>query len=397
MQDWREQLSELVDRRADELVTLRRRLHSNPEPSGEETETSRHLLERLTAHGVPAHVLPSGRGVVADSVDQTARRRIAVRGDIDALLLGDQKQVEYRSRVDGVMHACGHDAHAACAYGAAVALHELSTAGGLPSAVTWRALFQPSEETATGASEMIAAGALGGVTSIFSLHVDPSRPAGAIGVLPGAFTANCDAFRIEIEGVAGHAARPHESKDPIAAAAHLINSFYQFVPRGVDSQEPCVVSVTQVHGGGASNVIPQKVEMSGMIRSLGRDVRSYAVAKVAQLAESVGAMTGTTIHVDFGVHIPGVENDVELTEVIANVARGLLGADRVQRIARPSMGGEDFAFYLEHAPGVMFRLGAAHSNAPAFGLHTPLFDVDERCLTIGAKVLATAVVEASLS
>ena len=396
MTDWRQQLWDLVDRRADELIELRRHLHQHPEPSGEELETSRYLYERLTAHGIRAQMPHHGRGVVANSDDQSAQQRVALRGDIDALMLDDQKQVEYHSQVEGVMHACGHDAHAACAYGATLALHDLQHTGGFPCPVTWRTLFQPAEETATGASEMIAAGALADVDSIFSLHVDPTRPAGVVGVRAGTFTAHCDGMQIAIEGVASHSARPHESKDTIAAAAQFINALYQLVPRGIDSQDSTVVAITQIHGGSSPNVIPHRIKMAGTLRSLGRDIRNHAVGHVAHLAEAVGSMTGTQIHVDFGIHLPGVENNPELTNLVANIAGSLLGTDRVQWIERPSMGGEDFSFYLEHVPGVMFRLGSSRDTTPASGLHTPLFDIDERCLAIGAKILATAAVEASM-
>lgn len=397
MNDWREQLWEAVDLRADELVELRRHLHQHPEPSGEEFATSQHLVQRLAAHGIDATTPHHGRGVVANGGDADAPRRVAVRGDIDALLLADQKQVDYHSRREGVMHACGHDAHATCAFGAMVALQDMQRADGLPCPVAWRGILQPAEETAVGANEMIAAGALAGVDAIFSLHVDPTRPAGVVGVRSKAFTAHCDAMDIEIEGVASHAARPHESKDTIAAAAQFISALYQYVPRGINSQDAAVVAITQVHGGSTSNVIPDRVQLSGMVRCQGRDIRNHAVGHVAHLAEAVGDLTGTSIHVEFGVHLPGVENDPDLTDLVANIAGSLLGTDRVQWIERPSMGGEDFAFYLEHVPGTMFRLGCARDTTPASGLHTPLFDIDERCLAIGAKMLATAVVEASLA
>ncbi|MEQ8849238.1 amidohydrolase [Botrimarina sp.] len=377
------------------MVTLRRQLHTHPELSGEEVETTRRLCELLEGHGVRVRSLQDGRGLVADSADQTAPRRVALRGDIDALPIQDQKQVEYRSRAEGVMHACGHDAHAACVYGAALALDTAAAAGELPWPVSWRALFQPAEETATGAKQMIAEGELAAVASILSLHVDPSRPAGVIGVRAETFTAHCDDLRIKIEGVGGHAARPHECRDPIAASALLINSLYQIVPRSIDSQDSCVLAITKMRGGHTTNVIPSHVELAGMVRSLGGDVRSQALAQVAHLADGIAGLTGTKIHVEFGAHLPGVENDPRLTDLVASVARSLLGADRVEQIGRPSMGGEDFAYYLDHVPGMMFRLGAARSAAPAFGLHTPLFDIDERCLPIGAKILAAAVVEES--
>lgn len=396
MNDWREKLWEAVDRRADELIALRRHLHQYPEPSGEEFATSKHLAERLAAHGIAFKTPHHGRGVIASSEYQDAPRCVAVRGDIDALLLADQKRVDYHSQREGVMHACGHDAHATCAYGAMVALEDMQRAGTLPCPVTWRGILQPAEETAVGANEMIAAGALADVDAIFSLHVDPTRPAGVVGVRSQAFTAHCDGMQIEIEGVASHAARPHESKDTIAAAAQFISALYQYVPRGINSQDAAVVAITQIHGGSTSNVIPDRVKLSGMVRCQGRDIRNHAVGHIAHLAEAVGDLTGTNIHVEFGVHLPGVENDPNLTDLVANIAGSLLGTDRVQWIERPSMGGEDFAFYLEQVPGTMFRLGCARDTTPASGLHTPLFDIDERCLAIGAKILATAVVEASM-
>lgn len=396
MSDWQQNLWDAVDRRADELVEVRRHLHQYPEPSNEEYATSEFLQMRLAEHGITSVVPRHRRGVIADSEDQSAPRRIGVRGDIDALVLKDQKQVDYRSRNEGVMHGCGHDAHATCVYGAIVALAELAKAGELPCPVTWRALFQPAEETATGASEMVSAGVIEEVECIFSLHVDPTRAVGTVGVRSGTFTAHCDAMRIVVEGLASHAARPHLAKDTIAATAQFITALYQLVPRGIDGQDSAVVAITQIEGGTTSNVIPDRVTMSGMIRALGRDVRNHVVGHVAHVAESVGQLTGTKIHVDFGVHIPGVENDQRLTNLVANIAGSLLGTDRVHWMDRPSMGGEDFAFFQEKIPGVMFRLGSSRDNTPASGLHTPLFDIDERCLAIGAKILATAVVETCL-
>lgn len=394
---WLDSLQAIVDARGDDLIELRRHLHHHPEPSGKEFGTSRHLQQLLSATGLTAEIVPSGRGVVVNSNDQSAPHRYAVRADTDALLMADGKHVDYASSVDGVMHACGHDAHTAVVYGAVAALHQMALEGLLPCPVTWRGIFQPAEETATGASEMIAAGAIADVDAIFSAHVDPTRPAGTIGLRSDTFTAACDAFHIEIEGVASHAARPHEAKDTIAAAAQLVSAFYQFVPRAVDSQDSAVIAITQIHGGTNGNVIPDRVAMDGMIRTLGGDVRTQALSQVAHLAQAVGNMTGTRVHLQFGVQIPGVHNNPQLNKLVSNVAVDLLGVDRVQAIDRPSMGGEDFAFYLEHIPGLMFRLGSARDNSPSTGLHTPLFDIDERCLAVGAKILAAAIIQQSLS
>ncbi|MGI9457770.1 MAG: M20 metallopeptidase family protein [Aeoliella sp.] len=394
--DWQHRLFALVDDLDDDLIALRRRLHQYPEPSDAEFKTSRHLYEVLTEHNLNARLGHDGRGVLVESRQQDSSKRIALRADIDALLLGDDKQVDYHSTVPNVMHACGHDAHASALFGALVALDQLVTEGVLPCSLTWRGIFQPSEETVTGAGEMIAGGALADVDAIIALHVDPTRPVGVIGVRAGTFTANCDAMRIEIDGLASHAARPHEAKDPIAAAAQLISALYQLVPRGIDSQDAVVVTITQIHGGTTGNVIPERVELTGMIRTLDRDVRTRTMSHVAHLTQSVAEMTGTQMHVEFGSSIPGVENDPRLTRLVESAAGDLLGSDRVQEISRPSMGGEDFANYLEHVPGTMFRLGCARDTGPSTGLHTPLFDIDERCLAIGAKLLASAAVLAAV-
>jgi amidohydrolase len=391
--DWRSRIDSAVDEAAGQMVELRRRMHANPEPSGSELRTSLYLYQLFDALGLAVRMGPEGCGIVVESRDQKAGRRIALRGDIDALRIQDQKKTPYRSTVPEVMHACGHDAHTATVFGAATALDRLERDDALPWPVTWRSIFQPAEETSAGAKSMVAAGALKGVSAILSMHVDPTRRAGTIGVRRGVLTASCDSMRVTVRGRGGHAARPHESDDPIAAAAELISTLYQYVPRATDSQDAVVVSFGQIHGGQNSNVIPEEVILGGTIRTLDRDIRERTIQHVRSLAEGIQQVTGTKIEVVFDHGSPSVVNDERLTELLERVATELLGAENVARIARPSMGSEDFAAYLEHVPGSMFRLGAAGDNPPWPGLHTPIFDVDERCLAVGAKILARAVVE----
>src|SRR5215213_3341459 len=216
---------------------------------------------------------PDGCGVIADNPSPNGAARVAIRGDIDALRIHDEKQVPYRSQREGIMHACGHDAHAAIVTHTAATLRRLELEGKAPWPLHWRAILQPAEETATGARAMMAAGALENVRSIYALHVDPSRRAGEIGLRTGAFTAHCDAIHITIRGRGGHGARPHESRDPIAAAAQLISTLYQFVPRANDSLDAVVLSFGQVSGGRNPNVIPEVVELGGTLRTLDADVR----------------------------------------------------------------------------------------------------------------------------
>jgi len=393
MSSWHTQLDAVIDGGLDRMVQLRRHLHMHPEPSGRELQTSLHLYQLFAESDLPVRMGPEGCGVVVDSRLEGPRRRIAVRADIDALRIQDEKPTAYRSTVPEVMHACGHDVHTATVFGSLWALDQMDRAGTLPWPVAWRGVFQPSEETSCGARAMIGAGAMNGVDAIVSLHVDPTRRAGTIGVRPGIFTASCDAMRIVVHGRGGHAARPHESADPIAAAAQLISTLYQFIPRATDSQDAVVVSFGQIHGGLNANVIPEQVALEGTVRTLNRQVRERTIVNIRTLAEGIERITGTRIDLGLTVGIPSVDNDPALTDLVGSVAREVLGKESVAVMPRPSMGSEDFAAYLERVPGTMFRLGCAGDHAPWPGLHTPTFDVDEKCITVGTKILARTVIE----
>src|SRR4051812_24444733 len=247
--DWRTLIDAAVDESVERMIALRRHMHAHPEPSGQELQTSLHLYQLLDDLGLTVRMGPEGCGLIVESRNPAAPRRIALRADIDALGIEDQKQVAYCSTVPNVMHACGHDVHTATLFGALLALDRLECEHALPWPVTWRGIFQPSEETGSGAKAMIAAGALDGVATILAAHVDPTRKAGSIGLRTGPLTASCDDMRITVRGRSGHAARPHESIDPIAAAAELVSTVYQFVPRATDSQDAVVVSFGQIYGG----------------------------------------------------------------------------------------------------------------------------------------------------
>lgn len=392
---WQQKLDAVIDRSVGKMVELRRHLHAHPEPSGKELQTSLHLYQLFAEAGLPVRVGPEGCGVVVDSRSPASPRRIAVRADCDALRIHDEKPVEYRSQVPQVMHACGHDVHTAAVFGAVSALDAFDRAGELPWPVTWRAIFQPAEETGDGAASMIHAGAIQDVDAILALHVDPTRQAETIAVRPGVFTASCDMLRITVRGRGGHAARPHESADPIAAAAQLISTLYQFIPRVTDSQEAVVVSFGQIHGGLNANVIPEEVVLEGTVRTLNRAVRERTIAHVHRLADGIESVTDTQLKVDFNEGTASIDNDLAITTLVERVAREVLGENSVAQLQRPSMGSEDFAAYLEHVPGSMFRLGCAGDHSPWPGLHTPTFDVDERCLPVGAKILARTIVELS--
>ncbi len=390
--EWRARIDAAVDAHFEEMVEVRRHLHAHPEPSGEEHATTEFLRDQARKSGFQIHPGPDELGLIVDPGEAADGEKIALRADIDALRVQDAKQVPYRSAVSGIMHACGHDAHAATVLGAVWALDDAKKAGTLPWSVPWRAIFQPAEETNRGALGMVEAGALDDVGAIIGLHMDPSRAVGTVAVSPGPFTADCVEMEIRLHGRGAHAARPHESRDPIAAAAQLISSVYLFVPRLTEAHDPVVVSFGQIRGGDAPNAIPNLVVLRGTIRSFRESTRKRTMEHVRQLARGIEEASGTRIEVRFLEGPPAVYNDPELTKLVWNCAVDVLGENFVQSVENPSMGGEDFANYLGHVRGSLFRLGCALSpDSPP--LHSADFDIDERALAAGAKVLARVAVE----
>jgi amidohydrolase len=387
---WQQQLDQAIDERADALIALRRHLHMHPEISGKEFQTTAYLLEQLESIGCDCRVPTERRGVVAD-VGTEKMPRIGLRADIDALQIQDAKDVSYRSTHDGVMHACGHDAHSAILYGALSGLQQLAVSDGFPWPVSVRGIFQPAEETAQGAREMVQFGALDGIDAIFGLHVDPKRPVGSIGLRDGVSTANCDEIRIQLRGVGAHAARPHEAVDALSAAAQLVQTVYLNIPRTTDSQESVVVTFGRIVGGANSNVIPESVEMRGTLRTLCSNVREQTKQKLAEICDGVSKMTGVDIDLDIKSEIDSVVNAPALNNVIRRSATEVIGAKNIKDISRSSMGSEDFSVYLQEIPGAMFRLGTA-AKETQISLHSSSFDIAEEVIVVAAKILARSAV-----
>lgn len=374
------------------MQSVREHLHAHPEPSGEEWETTTLLQAQLDATRLAVTEGPGKRGLIVEPRQEVPGAKIALRADIDALRIQDAKDVPYRSQRDGVMHACGHDGHAAILLGAIWALDEAERSGTLPCAVPWRAIFQPAEETALGAIDMVNAGALRDVAAILATHLDPNRPTGAVGIRAGAFTADCVELAFHILGKGGHAARPHESQDPIATAAHLISSIYLFVPRATDTHDPVVVTIGSIRGGDTPNSIPEEVHLRGTLRTFSELSRRRTLDHLQKLCRGLAETSDTRIELTCLEGPPAVTNDPDLTSLIRREATALLGADSVIELAKPSMGGEDFANYLPHVPGAMFRLGCGPKGGPGAPLHSAHFDFQPEALAVGAKTLACAAV-----
>ena len=384
------QFDDAVARLSAEQVAVRRHLHRNPEASGQEKQTTAFLAEKLRGAGLEPRLLRDGLGVTADLTLGTPpadAKYIALRADIDALQIQDEKTVEYHSCVPGVMHACGHDAHAAVVLGAALAAAAVRQTWSHQFGFKLRFLFQPAEEDSRGSRWLIEQGALDGVAAILAVHMEPNFPSGHAGIRYGVLTAACDEVRISISGHGGHAARPHQARDPIFAAAQLITGLYSVLPRRIDVRSPAVLTFAQISAGRTHNAIPERAEINGTLRTIEPEVRTTLIERITDVCSGVATMTGTTITPEFRHAIPGVVNDERLTAALEQASNDVLGADHVSRIQKPSLGGEDFAFYLQQIPGAMLRLGCTPPGSAAQYLHSPRFDIDERCLPLGSRIL----------
>lgn len=382
-------LDELVRKDAASIREMRRYLHAHPEPSGEETRTTAYIADQLMQLDVEYRMGPDGRGLIVDYPREGATRIIAFRADIDALRLQDEKTVSYRSRENNLMHACGHDAHTAMAFGALKALAKSSDV--LPEGYTWRCIFQPAEESATGAKEMIACNALHNVQSIIALHVDPTLDAGQIGYRSGSMTACCEEFEILVEGRGGHGARPHTTIDPIVAATQIVQAVYAMLPRSGDARDPLVVSFGVIQGGINPNVIPESVQLRGTIRSADFDSSQAAKRRIREIVDGVAQACQVQAQVTVAYSLPAVNNDPVLTRLCKEATHGIVGDEGLIYIEKPSMGGEDFAWYLHDVPGVLLRLGVGTPLKPVRHLHSSCFDINESSLPIGTRALARCV------
>ncbi len=385
------ELDALIQDRSESIRGMRRYLHAHPEPSGHELRTTTYIADQLEQLGLDYRLGPEGRGLVVDipGASVEAGRVVAIRADIDALRLQDEKTVSYRSRENNLMHACGHDAHTAMAFGAIAALATLAASpDALGEDFSWRCIFQPAEESATGAREMIDWRALEGVEAIIALHVDPTLHAGQVGYREGALTACCEEFEILVEGLGGHGARPHTTFDPIAAATQIVQSVYAVLPRSFDSRDPLVVSFGVIQGGINPNVIPESVQLRGTIRSTGDDLARQARQRIREVVDGVAQAFQVRASFSIAYSLPPVLNDPRMIRLCREASSPLVGEEGLIQVEKPSMGGEDFAWYLRECPGCMLRLGVGTPLKPVRHLHSSCFDVNEAALPIGAGVLA---------
>jgi len=367
---------------SEEIIEWRRDFHMHPELGFEVQRTAGIVAAELTKLGYRVRTGIGKTGVVADIGE--GGKMVAIRADMDALPLQELNETEFRSQIDGKMHACGHDSHTAMALGAAQILAKEKFAGRI------RFLFQPSEEAGdeegkSGAMRMVEDGAMDGVDYVIAQHIDPAQPVGTISIGAGAASGGVDSWFAVIEGKGGHGAYPQETIDPFYLLAHVIFALNAIPSRRLDPFAPAVVSIGSINGGFTENVIPQSIKMTGTLRYTSADVQKKIHEEIKRAFDVTKALGGGyELKLEIG-SLPMI-NDEMVSAEIELVGAEMLGRENLTPPEK-SLGAEDFGSFMEHAPGAMFTLGVLKKGHEGYSLHHPKFDLDERALPIGVAVL----------
>ena len=383
----KEKIKELSKNYAEEFIEIRHHLHAHPELSYQEFETSKYVQAKLKEYGIDFEVMAT-TGVIGIVRGKNPEKRIiALRADMDALPITEQNELEYCSKNEGVMHACGHDVHTTCLLGAAKILSELKEEW----EGTIKLIFQPGEEkNPGGASLLIKEGVLENPKpqAIFGLHVHPNLEVGKLSFRGGMVMASADEIYISVKSKGGHAAAPHLTADTILTASHLVVNLQQVVSRMNDPFNPTVLSITSIQGGNATNVIPSEVKLMGTFRAMNEEWRFKAHELIKNICERTGDISGAQIDVEIDVGYPFVLNDVVLTDIAKRKAEEFAGEQDVEE-TEMRMGAEDFAFYSHLMPACFFRLGVGNVQKNiSSGVHTPTFNIDEKAIENGMGIMA---------
>ncbi|MBF6219723.1 amidohydrolase [Nocardia abscessus] len=366
-----------------DLVGWRRHIHANPELSRTEFGTTEFVSAWLTKAGLTPQPLPGGTGLICDIGPDGPR--IGLRADMDALPLQEFTGLPFASTVPGVSHACGHDAHTTILLGTALALAEVPQ---LPVGV--RLVFQPAEEVMPGgAIDVVAAGAMTGVERIFALHCDPRLEVGRVGIRVGAITSAADTIELVLDSPGGHTSRPHLTSDLVYAIGSVITGLPGLLSRRIDPRTSTVMVWGAVSAGKAPNAIPQTGMLTGTIRTGDHATWSLLEPMVREIVDGLLAPTGVRYQLNYRRGVPPVVNDEHSTRMFEDAIR-VLGPDALSDTPQ-SGGGEDFSWYLEEVPGAMARLGVWSGEGEQLDLHQPTFDIDERALAVGVRVLSNLV------
>ncbi len=384
-------LAKVIEAHLPQTIDLRHRLHRIPELRFQEHKTAAVIRAELDRLGID-HVdgVPGAETATIAWIGDPALPCIALRADIDGLPIEEQTGAPYASTHAGIMHACGHDGHSAMLMGAAAVLKQMQQ----ELRICVKLIWQPAEEGGGGAEVLVRRGVLDGrigptVRAIFGLHGWPTLPVGIVSTRPGPLMASTDYFQVTMHGQGGHAAFPHLTRDPIVAAAEAIVALQSIASRETDPTDSIVVSVTQVRGGTADNVIPPACVFGGTVRTLVTQTRTAAREAIRRRVEGIAAATGCQAEMVWEPGYPPTDNDPDMADYVARIARQALGGQRYLPAARPAMSGEDFAYYLEKIPGCFFFIGACPDGCDTYpGLHSNRFDFPDDALATGIRMHA---------
>lgn len=382
-------LKEKIDEMKEWLIGIRREIHMYPELGFEEVKTSRLISEWLERFGLEVQKGVAGTGVIGLLRGKSQGKTVAIRADMDALPIEELNEVPYASKIKGKMHACGHDAHVTILLGVARIFSSLRDQ--IKGNIKW--IFQPAEEGGGGGKRMVEEGVLENprVDAIFGAHVFPQIEIGKVGICKGKALASADRFIIKLIGQSGHAASPHLAKDPILAAGHLITQIHSIVSREVDPLESAVITIGKVSGGTAFNIIPDEVELLGTVRALSPEIQEKMKKRIEEVVRGVTQAFGMRYDFEYEYGYPVLINEPEMIQLVASACAKGIGEENIVEVP-PSMGAEDFAFYLEKVPGAFFRLGIRNeSKGVVHPYHNSRFDIDEDVLPFGVEMFIRIV------
>jgi len=389
-----DQLKFAIDELVPDLIATRRDLHQHPELAFEEVRTSGIVAQRLQRLGLDVQTGIAKTGVVAllrGGASKAGAKTIAIRADMDALPIHEMNDIDYRSTVDGKMHACGHDGHTAMLLAVADILSKRRDA--LSGNIKF--IFQPAEEAVGGALPMVQEGAMDGVNAVIGLHLISEYPLGRVGARSGAVYASADKLLLTVTGKGGHAAWPHLAVDPIVVSAHIITALQTLISRETSPFDPSVITIGMIQAGSAFNIIPQTAEMYGTMRTFSAAHREKLLRRVSELASGIAGAMGATCEAQLITGCPPCVNDAAVTAVVQQAAIETVGADKVDSgVEVMTTASDDMACFLDAVPGCYFLVGAKNAEKGAsYPHHHPRFNVDEDALPIGVEVLARAALE----
>lgn len=371
----------------DELISIRRKLHENPELGMEEYETSKLIKSFLIKEGIEfREVAKTGVcGIIRGTKEFTVEKTIALRGDIDGLPILDKKACDYSSKIEGKMHACGHDGHTTILLGAAKILNRNRHlfSGNI------KLLFEPAEETIGGARFMINEGVLENprVDCVCGLHVEETLECGTIMIKEGVVNAASDQFTIKITGAGGHGAYPHTTVDPIVITCHVVLALQTIVSREINTSNPAVITIGSIHGGTAQNIIPEEVTISGIIRTMSKEDRIFAKERLIEIVQGICKSSRATADINIEESYPNLYNNEDMVKLFKNGAEKILGKDNILVQKHPKMGVESFAYFANERPAVFYFLGSGNKEKDIiYPAHSSLFDIDEDCLPLGVAM-----------